>query len=502
MIELLTPDEMGRADAATIASGTPGFVLMDRAGRAVADAVMARHKRGADVLVIAGPGNNGGDGFVAASVLARAGYRVRVMLLGEADRLTGDAATAAASWGGRIEPADPFIVAGDVIVDALFGAGLARAIEGRAAELVEAITDSGADVIAVDLPSGVSGRTGQVLGTAVEADATVTFFRLKPGHLLLPGRLHCGAVGVADIGIPADTLRGIAPAAFRNAPALWTDHWRAPAVEDHKYARGHAIVVSGPMAQTGAARLAAGAALRAGAGLVTVASPGNALAVNAAHLTAVMVRKVDGADGLSDFLADARLNAVLIGPGAGVGAETARSVEAILDGERAAVLDADALTSFEGEADALFRVIRARPNRPVVLTPHEGEFARLFSDLAVDAADASPDTASKVDRARQAAQRSGAVVLLKGPDTVVAAPDGRAAISDNAPAWLATAGSGDVLAGIVTALLAQRIPPFEAAAMADWMHGEAGTAAGPGLISEDLAPALKAVIARLVEAVS
>lgn len=500
MIELLTPAEMARADAMTIEAGTPGAVLMDRAGRAVADAVMARHAPGARVLVAAGPGNNGGDGFVAATVLDRLGYRVRLMLLGEADRLTGDAAAAAAAWPGPVEAADPGGVSGDVVVDALFGAGLARAIDGAAAALVAAINRSGADVVAVDLPSGVSGRSGRVLGTAVDADATVTFFRLKPGHLLMPGRARCGDVGVADIGIPDRSLEVIAPQAFRNAPPLWSAAWRPPGMDGHKYARGHAVVVSGPMAQTGAARLAAGAALRAGAGLVTVASPPNALAVNAAHLTAVMVRKVDGAEGLAEFLADARLNAVLIGPGAGVGDGTKASVLPILDGKRSAVLDADALTSFQAEPEALFAAIRARPERAVVLTPHEGEFARLFPDLKPADGDAGAAAMSKLDRARAAAARSGATVLLKGADTVVAAPDGRASVADNAPAWLATAGSGDVLAGIVTGLLAQSPGPFEAASMAVWMHGEAGAVAGPGLIAEDLAPALQPVIARLAAA--
>jgi hydroxyethylthiazole kinase-like uncharacterized protein yjeF len=500
VIELLTPAEMARADAFAIESGTPGIVLMDRAGRAVADAVMARHAPGARVLVAAGPGNNGGDGFVAATVLARLGYRVRLMLLGDRTRLSGDAAEAAAAWPGPVEAATPEAISADVVVDALFGAGLARAIDGLAAELVRAINASGADVVAVDLPSGVSGLSGRVLGVAIEADATVTFFRLKPGHLLMPGRGHCGDVGVADIGIPRASLDAIAPAAFRNAPSLWAGAWHAPGAEAHKYARGHAVVVSGPMAQTGAARLGAGAALRSGAGLVTVASPPGALAVNAAHLTAVMVRKVDGAEGLAEFLADERLNAVLIGPGAGVGDGTARSVLAILDGERAAVFDADALTSFQAAPERLFEAIRARPERAVVLTPHEGEFARLFPDLPPAGTDDAPDAASKLDRVRAAAARSGATVLLKGADTVVAAPDGRASIADNAPAWLATAGSGDVLAGIVTGLLAQSIPAFEAASLGVWMHGEAGTAAGPGLIAEDLAPALKAVIARMAAA--
>lgn len=501
MSELLTPEEMGRADRFAIAQGTPGAVLMDHAGKGVAKAVMDRHRPGARVLVVAGPGNNGGDGFVAATALRQSGCQVRVQLSGDRARLSGDAAAAAEAWGGPIDAADPATVGdADVIVDALFGAGLARAITGEAAEIVAAINRSRADVVAVDLPSGVSGRSGRALGPAVVADVTVTFFRLKPGHLLLPGRTLCGQVILVDIGIPDAALDEIAPLAFHNLPALWRARWHPPEVAAHKYSRGHAVVVSGPMAQTGAARLAAGAALRAGAGLVTVASPPNALVVNAAHLTAVMVRSVDGADGLRRFLADRRLNAVLIGPGAGVGEGTATSVEAILDGERAVVLDADAITSFADDPGRLFRAIGARLDRAVVLTPHEGEFARLFPDLVPSSEEGGDDAPSKLDRARAAAARSGAVVLLKGPDTVVAAPDGRAAIADNAPPWLATAGSGDVLAGIVTALLAQSLSGFEAAAMAVWMHGEAGKVAGAGLIAEDLAPSLRPVVADLVAA--
>ncbi|MEW5422550.1 NAD(P)H-hydrate dehydratase [Amorphus sp. 3PC139-8] len=505
-MELLTPEEMGRADRYAIEAGTPGQALMERAGRGVADAVIRRHPPGARVAVMAGPGNNGGDGFVAARLLAAHGYLVRLGLLGDPEKLSGDAAWAASTWEGEIEPAGTGIVAGaDVVVDALFGAGLARAIEGRAADLVRAINACGADVVAVDLPSGVSGRSGRVLGWAVRAGATVTFFRKKPGHLLFPGRGLCGSVELVDIGIPDAALGKIAPTAFYNAPELWRAAWHAPRVDGHKYARGHAVVVSGPMAQTGAARLAAGAALRAGSGLVTVASPPNALMVNAAHLTAVMVRAIDGAEGLAALLSDRRLNAVLIGPGAGVGEGTAASVEVILGGEdrspgahRAVCLDADALTSFADRPERLFQAVQEWPDRPVVLTPHEGEFARIFPDLAANDEAVDDAAPSKLDRARMAAARSGAVILLKGADTVVVAPDGRAAIADNAPAWLATAGSGDVLAGIVTGLLAQSLPAFEAASMAVWLHGEAGRHAGAALIAEDLAPALKSVIAGLV----
>jgi hydroxyethylthiazole kinase-like uncharacterized protein yjeF len=310
--------------------------------------------------------------------------------------------------------------------------------------------------------------------------------------VLLPGRLHCGRLQVADIGIPAQVLDRIRPKFALNLPALWRSLFPVPRVDGHKYARGHAVVVSGGLAQTGAARLAARAALRAGAGLVTIASPRAALAVNAAASLAVMVRPVDGAAELADYLSDRRLNTVVLGPGGGVGPPMRDLVAAALAGPRAVVLDADALTSFDDGAPALFAAIGARGDHPVVLTPHAGEFARLFKNEQ-DIIEKS----SKIDKTVAAAGRSGAVVLLKGPDTVVAAPDGRAAIAGNAPPWLATAGAGDVLAGFIGGLLAQGMPAFEAAAAAAWMHGEAGTEAGPGLIAEDLAEALPPIYRRL-----
>lgn len=493
MIELLTPDEMAACDRLALADGIAGTKLMERAGRAVADAV-ARHPLGTRVLVVAGPGNNGGDGFVAARVLAERGYPVRLMLLGEPAALTGDAAEAARLWKGPVEPATPQGVSGGVIIDALFGAGLNRTVTGAGRALIEAMNASRAPVIAVDLPSGINGASGAVMGAAVKAAESITFFRRKPGHVLLPGRLHAGKVRVADIGIPASVLEAVRPQTFANGPALWRDLFPVPRLEAHKYARGHAVVLSGSVAFTGAARLAARGALRAGAGLVTLASPREALAVNAAASLAVMVRPVDGAGELAKLLADKRLNAVALGPGAGIGEGTRAQVAVALDGARAVVLDADALTSFADAPQALFAAIGAHAQRPVVLTPHQGEFDRLFKNALQLAGNES-----KIDIARAAAKTSSAMVLLKGSDTVIAAPDGRAAINENAPAWLATAGSGDVLAGIITGLLAQGMPAFEAACAGAWLHGEAGNEIGPGLIAEDLPEALPAIYRRLFD---
>lgn len=497
MIELLSNAEMAEADRLAIAGGTAGIELMERAGEAVADAVAACLPAASRVVVVAGPGNNGGDGFVAARLLAARGYRVRVLLVGEAERIKDDAALAAKRWGGSLTPADPEgLAAGDpsdLVIDALFGAGLDRPVDGLPRAMIESMNAQPAPILAVDLPSGISGTSGAVMGTAVKASRTLTFFRKKPGHLLLPGRIHCGPVSVADIGIPASVLAQIAPQTSENLPALWRESFPIPQLTGHKYDRGHAVVVSGPSWSTGAARLAARGALRAGAGLVTIASPREALAVNAATNLAVMVRPADGPDELARFLADARLNALAIGPGVGVGEATCELVLAGLAGERAVVLDADAITSFSGHPQRLVEAVQGRRGRATILTPHEGEFSRYFGAL-----DTRTKVGSKLERARLAAEVSGTVVVLKGGDTVVAAPDGRAAIAANAPPYLATAGAGDVLAGMAAGLLAQGMPAFEAAAAAVWLHGEAGSAAGPGLISEDLPEALPPVYRALL----
>ena len=491
MDELLTTSEMGEADRLTIAGGVAGIALMENAGRAVADGVADCHPPGTRVTVVAGPGNNGGDGLVAARLLCERGYRVRVLVVGDMARLKGDAALAAQRWQGPWEPATPTaVMPADVVVDALFGAGLDRPVAGAARAIIEAM-NAGPRVHAVDLPSGINGTTGAVMGVAVNAAETVTFFRRKVGHVLLPGRLHCGNTQVADIGISARVLDRIKPRTFLNRPELWAKDFRLPPVDGHKYRRGHAVVVSGGMSTTGAARLAARGALRAGAGLVTIASPREALPVNAAASLAVMVRPVDGAGELAEFLRDARRNVVLLGPGGGVGPDMRGLVLAALAGDRAVVLDADALTSFAEEPQALMTAVRSRGG-VTLMTPHDGEFTRVFKAVS-----ASP--ASKLERARSAAAAAGAIVLLKGPDTVVAAPDGRAAIADNAPPSLATAGSGDVLAGLAAGLLAQGMAGFEAAAAAVWLHGEAGNEVGPGLIAEDLPEAMPGVYRRLLE---
>lgn len=466
--EILTPEEMYRADALAAAMGVPTLALMDNAGRAVAEEIIRRF--GArPTLVLCGPGNNGGDGFVVARYLKAWGWPVRLALMGSAAQLKGDAALMAARWDGPVEQGVS-IGGAELIVDALFGAGLSRDFPQ---DLADAVNGSGCPVVAVDVPSGLDGLTGQPRGAAIVADVTVTFFRLKPGHLLMPGREFCGELVVADIGIPLKVLDEIQPTAVVNADILLPD--LDPG--GHKYGRGHAVVVSGGPLHSGAARLSARAALSSGAGLVTLSGSPAALAVHAAQVSAIMLSDAD----LSVLLSDRRKNAVLIGPAAGVGVDTRDKVETVLMSGAATVLDADALTSFAAERERLFRLIGLVEGRPVVMTPHEGEFRRIFD----------VDDASKLERARQAAALSGAVIILKGADTVIAHPDGRARINVNAPPALATAGSGDVLAGIVTGLLAQGLDGFEAACSAVWLHGEAAERHGPeGLTAETLLSSL------------
>jgi ADP-dependent NAD(P)H-hydrate dehydratase / NAD(P)H-hydrate epimerase len=493
-MEILTTAEMEHADRLAIAAGTPGFALMMSAGQAIAQVAMDLVEEG-PIIIVAGRGNNGGDGFVAAAELAARGREVSVILICERDILSGDAASAARGWKYPVLPFNPQAIGRPaLIIDALFGAGLNRTVKGEPEQMIEAINANGAPILSVDLPSGVNGTSGAVMGIAVKATETVTFFRRKPAHLLLPGRIQCGRVRVADIGIDANVLAEIQPQTFENIPAFWRQSFPVPRIDGHKYSRGHTVVASGNMASTGAARLSARGALRAGAGLVTLASPRNALAVNASALSAVMVHSVDTAIELAELLTDKRINACVIGPGAGINQRTRDLVLTALSAKRGLVLDADALTSFAEAPDHLFEAIKASQDSQVVLTPHEGEFPRLFSDIS----NKNP-LRSKLERVRAAAERSGAVVLLKGPDTVVASPDGRAAIAANAPPWLATAGAGDVLAGMISAMLAQGVAAFEAACIGVWMHGEAAREAGPGLIAEDLPEVLPAVFRHLYD---
>lgn len=485
---LLSVAEMTAADEASVAAGVNGKTLMEAAGAAVAVHIVRRYAR-CPVAVLCGPGNNGGDGFVAARHLAEAGWEVRLALLGKKNALKNEARAMAKRWTGPVEAMGPAVLDGaGLVIDALFGAGLTREVGGAAREALEAVVERGLPVAAVDMPSGVHGDTGEVLGIAPVADVTVTFVTRKTGHVLMPGRHYCGETVAADIGTPDSVLAALPAATLANDPELWLDRYPWPRPDGQKYDRGYAVVVASNPEMTGAARLAARAALRTGAGLVGVLGPREATAINAPTLAAVMTASYETNQGFIDFLSDKRRNAVLLGPGNGVTPETRQNVLSALALGKACVLDADALTVFQDDAGALFAALREN----CLLTPHTGEFSRLFGVGA-------GNRTGKLTQTRAAAALSGAAVLYKGADTVIAAPDGRAVINANAPPDLATAGAGDVLAGMAVALLAQGLDAFTAACAAAWLHGEAARAFGPGLISEDLNEMLPQVLRQLKE---
>ncbi len=464
--ELLTPAEMARADAAALAAGMPTATLMEAAGRAVARAIRAQF-RPCRTLVLAGPGNNGGDGYVAARYLEQAGWPVAAAALETPSPGTA-AAAAAARWHG------PMVAFGaaeaaraGLVVDALFGAGLTRPLAQEVTQLLRAVQ---APLVAVDVPSGLDGATGQVLGYAPQAALTISFFRLKPGHVLLPGRALCGDTLLADIGLPEAVLAGIAPRCWRNHPSLWP----LPGLEvsAHKYTRGHLTILAGA-AMPGAARLAASAARRLGAGLVTLHAENLELA---AMLRADAPGQLVSDATLEALLADTRRQVWLAGPGLLPNEATRAAIRSVIASGRMLVADAGALTAAAQAPDLLCGA--------AVITPHAGEFTRLFGAPGAD----------RLSATRAAAARLGAVVVLKGPDSIIAAPDGRVIINDNAPPSLATAGTGDVLAGAIAALLTQGMPPFEAAAAAVWLHGAAAHAGPAGLIAEDLPPLMAAAL--------
>lgn len=475
---LIEPESVRDIDAACIQSGIPGFRLMTAAGLAVAAAAL-RHFPGAiRFIVLAGPGNNGGDAYVAAGALKEAGASVEVFQLKPSRPSTEDAARALAECDitsraiHAYEPAD-----GDIVIDGVFGAGLSRDVPAELVMLIAKTECLRIPVLAIDLPSGIDGRTGQILGAAFKADITVTFMALKPGMLLLPGREYCGRVEIAEIGVPRRLIEAHKSNVRVNGPEIWEDYRRPHDASAHKYSRGALVVFSGGASHTGAARLTANAGLKAGAGLVTIASPREAMDINATHLTAVMLWQIEDIADLSAWLEDKRLSTFVLGPGFGIGAKARDFVVALRD--RKLVLDADGITSFKDDPGMLFDAFSTGEPR-LILTPHEGEFHRLFADIAENA------KLSKVDKAIAAARRANAVVIYKGSDTVIAAPDGRAAVNTDAPPSLATAGSGDVLAGICGALLAQAYPAYEAACAAVWHHGDAANRAGEGLTAEML----------------
>lgn len=471
---ILTPQEMRAAEQAVFAGGVDSFTILQRAGEAVAEFVHAHWPDGL-IQVLCGPGGNGGDGFIAAANLAKRWRQVEVFCAVPVSDLNGASAKAAALWEGPVGTLEAALTAPhELVLDALYGGGLNRPLAGIEA----ALAARPGRVISVDVPSGIDGFTGKPLGPCFRAEGTLTFAALRPAHVLLPGAAFCGAVLVADIGVPVQT------SVMENSPLLWGASLPQPGQGDYKHRRGHLKVVSGPMSSTGAARLAAKAGLRAGAGLVTLLSPPSAMMINAAHLTAIMLSSVDGADELTAAAQSA--NVVVIGPAASVTPQTRQNVSALLKTQARCVLDADALTVFADDPAALFKQLRETD----VLTPHTGEFERLFGGLLETAP-------NKIEAARQASATAGCVVLVKGADTVIAAPTGHVIVNKHATRWLATAGSGDVLAGLIAGFMAQGVDTFLAAAMATWIHGEAGRRVGAGLIAEDLEQQVPGILSAL-----
>ena len=443
------------------ADGMPSLQLMENAGRAVARAIRARI-RPCRTLILCGPGNNGGDGYVVGRLLEQAGWPIAIAATAAPRRGT-DAAQAAARYTGPKHRFGARAAArADLVIDAVYGAGLSRDVDGVTAETLRVARR----LVAIDVPSGVDGATGAIRGFAPQAELTVTFFRRKPGHLLLPGRDLCGELLLADIGIPAAVLTRIAPKTWANTPAIWARP--AATAEENKYTRG-TVTVCGGAAMPGAARLAAAAARRGGAGLVSIAAEHGADIYRSGDPGLIILD-----DPLPTLLKDDRRHVWVCGPGLGQ-AEAKQVLPALIAAHRQIVADADALTAFANTPAAFIGA--------TILTPHAGEFKRVFGDPTPD----------RLTAARAAAKSTNAVIILKGSDTIIAAPDGRAAINTNAPRWLATAGSGDVLSGLAAAALAQGFAPFESACRAVWLHSEAGTLAGEGLIAEDLLTALHTV---------
>lgn len=493
--ELLTPKEMGQADQlAVISRGYESYHLMLNAAQAVGNVILEKYNNSQRVAVICGPGNNGGDGYAVAEFLKARGYQAICFSCGQ-PRIGSDAHKAFADWSGTTLNIDALVFSEfDLIVDALYGAGLGRGLDEKTEALVKKINASGTPVVAIDLPSGIFGRDGSVHTIAVKATYTVTFFRLKPGHVCYPARAYCGDIILRDIGIMSDVLKDICPNTSVNLPKMWLHDWPVLDYDMHKYSKGHVVVFSGPAIMTGAARLAAYAAARSGAGLVTILSPQDALSVHESHLTSVMLKEMGSDANVLSFFQQRKVKTAVLGPGFGAMDRAFTLIKTILakqDCLETIVLDADALTAIADKTDEIFELIKQSTVK-VVLTPHEGEFRRIFPKIA------SKSNSPRIDKAREAALKSGATVVYKGADSMIASPDGRLSITVNGTPFLATAGSGDVLSGIMGGLLVQGMPVYEAVCAGNWMHAECGRQAGIGAIADDLITQIPSILQNLI----
>lgn len=493
---VLNPREMAVAEREAVAKNavSGSFELMKRAGKAVADAAGNLLKQGDAVGILCGNGNNGGDGYVAAKNLASAGYDVICFAEAKPDPQK-DAALAADDWNGKTLDLAQFRPADfDLLIDAWFGAGLDRPVSDGFARIIEQVNASRIPLLAIDLPSGVSAETGTIQGSAFQATLTVTFSRRKAGHLLFPGRAKCGKVLVADIGIPSTVLEGINGFTLHNEPDLWLAKCPTLSFESYKYQRGHVAVFSGPRYSTGASRLAACAAARCGAGAVTLIGEADALDIHATHLTSIMLHKKASLNDILSFLQARKVRASIIGPAFGDFSEARNLCQAMIESGilDAIVIDADAITAYSEQPDSLYDLTK-NSKTAVILTPHEGEFIRIFPDLA------AMTHLSRLEKARKAAARANATIVYKGADTIIASANGLAAINSNGTPVLATAGSGDVLSGMIASLVAQKMNPFYASCAAVWMHGRAAQLFGSGLIAEDIIGILPEVLSQLCD---
>lgn len=472
MFEILSASEMSKTEAAAIADGTPAFQLMQNAGHAVAQEIMSCLEP-CETLILCGPGNNGGDGFITAAQLKKNGWPVRVACLAKKSELKGLSAQAAKMWDGPIESLNSNLSVHQtkLIVDAIFGTGFKGGLDPETLTLFEKIKARKIGVVAIDLPSGINASTGAVAAGILSAQLTVTFGRKKVAHVLHSSKFLCGRIILSNIGIGDGHVMTAQSSLFENHPALWLRDFPLPTPSSHKYDRGHALIYGGDH-RPGAAILAAMAAQRAGSGVVSFATTPDMHSFYLAARASIMTDSLQDDDALKALLRDERKTALVIGCGAGTDARLEKSVMTALSFNKAVVLDGDVFTVFKDKTDKLFPALHARH----VLTPHSGEFERLFPSLQGD----------KIAKARAAAKLSGAIVVLKGADTVIAAPDGAAVIQHDSPSVLATAGSGDVLAGLIGGFAAQGMSSFMAASAAVWLHAEAGRKQGLGLVAEDI----------------
>ena len=477
---LLTNSQMSFVENQAIKSGKKSTELMENAGTAVVKLILKRYKN-RNISVLCGPGKNGGDGFVVARLLKEQGWNVRLGLT--SSQKDKDSIEKAELWKGNIEPLNESLLYGNpIIIDAMFGAGLKRKLTGIPLALVTKINNKKLDCIAIDIPSGIDGDSGKILGDAPKCKLTITFFCAKPGHFLMPSKSKVGEVIIEDIGISNSFLKQINVKTFLNTPELWKKKFPIPTYDTHKYKRGH-LLIAGAANMTGATHLASSSARRIGAGVVTIGAPSSSCDIYKLGAFGHIVLPINNPGDWNNLLKNYKNTATLIGPGLGKIAFLKDVVIAALNSKKPVILDADGLNIFKNNPLQLFH----STNRKHILTPHEGEFKKLFNFKG-----------NPISRVSRAAKKSGAIVLLKGSSTIIAHPNGKIIINDTGKPYLATAGSGDVLAGIIAGLITQGMNVFEAGCGGTWIHGRAAELFGPGLIAEDIPKLIPTILNEII----